>query len=340
MDPGSLTGYFHNLPEGRSMTRASNQWPARVTMAMGHDIDGALEYLWTLELDEAILSFLCDELVDRNMSERRELLEPYLEIEDLNHIMTLLPAECVEAQANTRKQCDKASWGVAEGSASHKAVEEKQEVQHIMEEGRAQLSTEQVSTARQSGLSSVLEFKKGGTVAQETGVSGCNVTGTDAQEERFQEAGSIKKGEYVMIKDQPCRIMQLEKTSKIWKGPHRGCFQTHIIARGIFTGKKEDIFLPVTQKVTMPFFKREECTVIDIGNHGELSLLTAECDIREDVNLPTGTESDAELATRIQAGFDADETVVVVVLSACGCSKVVECKIINAEGKLSCNRQR
>lgn len=143
-----------------------------------------------------------------------------------------------------------------------------------------------------------------------------------------------------MIKDQPCRIMQIDKTSKIWKGPHRGCFQSHIIARGVFTGKKEDIFLPVTQKVTMPFVKREECTVIDIGNDGELSLLTAECDIKEDVNLDTRTESDSELAKRIQAGFDADETVVVVVLSACGCSKVVECKIMDVDGKFSCSRQR
>jgi len=162
----------------------------------------------------------------------------------------------------------------------------------------------------------------------------------DAQEECFQEAGSIKKGEYVMIKDQPCRVMQTDKTSKIWKGPHRGCFQSHIIARGIFTGKKEDVFFPVTQKVTMPFVKREECTVMDIENDGELSLLTAECITKEDVNLPTGTESDSELAKRIQTGFDAGETVVVIVLSTCECAKVVECKIVDVEGKLSCSRQR
>merc|ERR1719443_1680339 len=162
---------------------------------------------------------------------------------------------------------------------------------------------------------------------------GVGLGGTEAQEECFREAGSIKKGEYVMIRNQPCRVMQIDKTSKIWKGPHRGCFQSHIIARGIFTGKKEDIFLPVTQKVVMPYVKREECTVIDIGHDGELSLLTPEYDTKDDVNLPTGAESDSELAKRIQSGFDAGEMVVFIVLSTCECSKVVECKVLDSSSQ-------
>jgi len=312
---------------------------------MGSNIDCALEYLRTLGLDEHTLSFLCntlDECVDLNSAERREFLEAYLEDEDLDQVLKLLPAvSCTTAQANIGRQCNETLGKVVEENALRKAVEEKQEVQHIMEECQAQLSTAQASTAQQVVLSSVLELEKGGIIVQEASFSGCvAVSSIDAQEECFQEAGSIKKGEYVMIKDQPCRVMQTDKTSKIWKGPHRGCFQSHIIARGIFTGKKEDVFFPVTQKVTMPFVKREECTVMDIENDGELSLLTAECITKEDVNLPTGTESDSELAKRIQTGFDAGETVVVIVLSTCECAKVVECKIVDVEGKLSCSRQR
>jgi translation elongation factor IF5A len=215
-------------------------------------------------------------------------------------------------------------------------------VQHITEDCEAQSSTAQASPAQQVVLASVLELKKDGAIFEETSFfsGGVGLSGAEAQEECFQEAGSIKKGQYVMIKNQPCRVMQIDKTSKIWKGPHRGCFQSHIIARGIFTGKKEDIFLPVTQKVTMPFVKRDECTVLDIGNDGELSLLTPEYDTKDDVNLPTGTESDSELAKRIQTGFDAGETVVVIVLSACECAKVVECKIMDASSqKLKCSRQ-
>lgn len=312
---------------------------------MGSDIDCAREYLRTLGLEEAILSFLCDaldECVDLNSLERREFLEAYLEADDLKQMLKLLPAvSCTAAQANIGSKCDETSGEVANESASHKAAEEKQEVRHIMEDCEAQSSTEQASTAQQVVLASVLELKKGGAIDEETSFSGgVGLSGIEAQEECFQEAGSIKKGEYVMIKNQPCRVMQIDKTSKIWKGPHRGCFQSHIIARGIFTGKKEDIFLPVTQKVTMPFVKREECTVIDIGNDGELSLLTPEYDTKDDVNLPTGTESDSELARRIQTGFDAGEIVVVVVLSACEWAKVVECKIMDSSSqKLKCSRQ-
>merc|ERR1712217_726358 len=182
---------------------------------------------------------------------------------------------------------------------------------------------------------------KGGSSFEETSFSdGVSLSGIEAQEECLQEAGSIKKGQYIMIKNQPCRVMQIDKTSKIWKGPHSGCFQSHIIARGIFIGKKEDVFLQVTQKVTMPFVKREECIVIDIGNDGELSLLTPDYVTKDDINLPTGAESDSELVKRIQTGFDAGEMVVVIVLSACEFAKVVECKIIDASSqKMRCNRQ-
>jgi len=313
---------------------------------MGSDIDCAREYLRTLGLEELTLSFLCDaldECVDLDSLERREFLEAYLEAEDLEQTLKLLPAvSCTAAQANIASKSDKTSWEVAKESTSRKAAEEKQEAEHITEACKAQSSTEQASTAHRVVPASVLELQKDGAIFEEISFSGgFGLSGIEAQEECFREAGSIKKGEYVMIKNQPCRVLQIDKTSKIWKGPHRGCFQSHIIARGIFTGKKEDIFLPVMQKVTMPFVKREECTVIDIGNDGELSLLTPEYDTKDDVNLPTGTESDSELAKRIQTGFDAGETVVVIVLSACECAKVVECKIMDASSeKLKCSRQR
>jgi len=315
-------------------------------MAVGSNINCAREYLRTLDLGEATLSFLCealDDCVDLNSLERQEFLEAYLEAEDLEQMLKLLPAvSCTAAQASIGGKCDKTSGEVAKDSTSHKAAEEKQDVQHIMEDCEVQSKTEQASPAQQAVLASALAVKKGGAICEDTSFSdGVGFSGIEAQEECFLEAGSIKKGQYVMIKNQPCRVMQIDKTSKIWKGPHRGCFQSHIIARGIFTGKKEDIFLPVTQKVTMPFVKREECTVIDIGNDGELSLLTPEYDTKDDINLPTGTESDAELAKRIQAGFDAGEMVIVIVLSACDSAKVVECKIMDSSSqKLKCSRQR
>merc|ERR1712216_358574 len=199
--------------------------------------------------------------------------------------------------------------------------EEQHEVQHLQEEDEQKSSAEHTSAAQQV----ILPFD-----GHDSPFGGVAVSGIDMQEERFQEAGSIRKGEYVTIKGQPCRVLQIDRTAKAWKGPRGGCFQVHIIARGIFTGKKEDIFLPVTQKVTMPFVKRQECTVLDIGIDGEMSLLTPECDTKDDVNLPTGAESDSELAKRIQTSFADGSMVVIIVLSACGREKVVECKIMDS----------
>jgi len=304
-------------------------------MAMGGSIDSALHNLQTLELDSHTLSFLCDalaECVDLNNDERREFLEAYLEAEDLDQMLKLLPAvSCTAVEANIQRKCHDASGEVTMESVSHNAMEKNHEVQH-MQDGGAQSSAEQASTTAQRViLPTLLQLKTGGTFDKEASPCGGIVfSGIDGQEECFQEAGSIKRGQYVMIKDQPCRVMQVDKTSKIWKGPHRGCFQSHIIARGIFTGKKEDMFFPVTQKMTMPSVRREECTVLDIGNRGELSLLTHECNTKDDVNLPTGSEADSELSKRIQTGFDAGQMVVVIVLSSCERGKVVECKIMDS----------
>jgi translation initiation factor 5A len=143
----------------------------------------------------------------------------------------------------------------------------------------------------------------------------------------FQEAGSIKRGEHVMIKDQPCRVSEVKSLGKVWTGPCTGCFQVQITARSIFTGRKLERIFPVKENVTMAFIKREEHTVIDIGENGELTLLTPQYETKCDVNLPTGADTDAELADRIREGFDVGKTVVVTVLSACGMEKVTQCKI-------------
>jgi len=145
------------------------------------------------------------------------------------------------------------------------------------------------------------------------------------EDRHFQDAGSVRKGDYVMIKDQPCRVMQISAPSKIWKGPYSGCFQSQITARDIFTGKKLEATFPVKEKVNMPAVKRHECTVLDVGAAGELDLIFEDA-IKSDVNLPRGTDADAELAESIRACFNSGKNVVVVVLSACGYEKVVECK--------------
>jgi translation elongation factor P/translation initiation factor 5A len=144
-------------------------------------------------------------------------------------------------------------------------------------------------------------------------------------EARVRKAKTIKTGHHLMIKNHVCRVEKVG-TSKIWKGPLRGCFQAQLVARCIFTGKKFEHNIPATEDVCMAAVQRQVCTVVDIGDDGELSLLTPAYDMKNDVNLSTGTDGDRRLSECIKKDFHRGKTVTVVVLSSCGIEKVVSHK--------------
>merc|ERR1712150_260689 len=137
-----------------------------------------------------------------------------------------------------------------------------------------------------------------------------------------RNARCIKTGQHVMIKDLPCRVDKVG-TSKVWKGPFRGCFQSQIVAHCIFTGKKFEHTCPATEGVRMAVVQRQVCTVMDIGDDGELDLLTSAFETKSDVNLPTSADGDCKLAESIKTEFHNGKNVTVVVLSSCGVEKVV-----------------
>jgi len=144
----------------------------------------------------------------------------------------------------------------------------------------------------------------------------------DVVEAGVLKARCVKTGHHVIINNRPCRVEKIG-TSKVWKGPETGCFKTHLVARCIFTGKKLEHLCPATADVNIAAVRKLECTVMDIGDDGELNLLVGEVE-KTDVNLPAETDDDRKLAERIMAEFHSGKTVVVQVMSACGADKVVE----------------
>jgi len=295
--------------------------------------------LRTLALDDDdTLSYLCEALDEcHDSSELRDLLEPFLAAEDVDEMLKL-SSLCASAEAEAKKGAmhDEMAGALFGNDAScieislHIAVEKRHEEDKVRARvGCASISSisQRVAHARASKRERLKSTSKEvDSFDWEDGQS--DSADFNMGDTHFQDAGSVRKGDHVMIKDQPCRVMQIT-TSKIWKGPYRGCFQSHITARDIFTGKKLEATFPVAQKVNMPVVKRHECTVLDVGTAGELDLLTSEGATKSDVNLPTGTDADAELAESIQACFSSGKIVVVVVFSACGYEKVVHCKAMD-----------
>jgi translation initiation factor 5A len=81
------------------------------------------------------------------------------------------------------------------------------------------------------------------------------------------EIGKIKEGRYIVIEDEPCRVLGIA-TSK--PGKH-GAAKARIDAVGIFDGVKRSIVQPVSAKAYIPIVERKSGQVISIaGNTAQL----------------------------------------------------------------------
>merc|ERR1719313_453713 len=139
------------------------------------------------------------------------------------------------------------------------------------------------------------------------------------------EAGSLKKGGYVMIKKRPCKIVEYI-TSK--SGKHGHC-KVHIVGMDIFTGKKYEELVPSSHNIEVPNVSRNEYQVLSIGASGALSLITPSCELKIDLNLPSETDEDEKVADAIKRKFEDGKIIYVFVLSVCGNEKVVQYRAID-----------
>ena len=74
------------------------------------------------------------------------------------------------------------------------------------------------------------------------------------------DAGSLKEGSFVVIDEEPCKIVEVEKSKP---GKH-GSAKVRITAIGIFDGVKRSIVVPVDQKVDVPIVEKKVAQVISI----------------------------------------------------------------------------
>ena len=139
------------------------------------------------------------------------------------------------------------------------------------------------------------------------------------------EAGSLKKGGYVMLKQRPCKIVEYTKSKT---GKHGSC-KAHIIGLDIFSDKKIEELVPTSHNIAVPYVERNEYQIVSVGMSGALSLLTPSCELKIDLNLPKETEEDQKLADAIKQKFEDGKIIYVFVLSACGNEKVVQYRAID-----------
>ena len=72
------------------------------------------------------------------------------------------------------------------------------------------------------------------------------------------DVGSLRVGSYVIVDDEPCRVVDLTKSKP---GKH-GSAKARIVAIGVFDGAKRSFVKPVSAQVEMPIIDKRSGQVI------------------------------------------------------------------------------
>jgi len=75
---------------------------------------------------------------------------------------------------------------------------------------------------------------------------------------------------------------------------------------------------PTSHNMSEPIVKKFEYTVMDLSDEGALSLLTADGEAKDDLNLPTGTDDSEKIAQQIKDMFAEGKGIRITTMTAIG----------------------
>lgn len=139
------------------------------------------------------------------------------------------------------------------------------------------------------------------------------------------QAGTIRKNGFILIKNRPCKVVDVS-TSKTGKHGHAKC---HFVGIDIFTGKKYEDLTPSSHNCDVPNVARREFQLIDVNDEGFVTLLDDKGNTREDLTLPKGTEEAEKLADTIRDYHSNGKEMAVTVLKAMNEEMINQVKVIN-----------
>ncbi|MGC9210355.1 MAG: translation initiation factor IF-5A [Acidilobus sp.] len=111
---------------------------------------------------------------------------------------------------------------------------------------------------------------------------------------QFATLGDLKKGNYIVIDGEPCRIVEITKAKT---GKH-GSAKAHVVAIGLFTGQKRTLVAPTDAQVQVPIIEKRNGQVLaDLGD--SIQLMDLETYDTIEVEKP---KDDPELLERLKPG--------------------------------------
>lgn len=130
-------------------------------------------------------------------------------------------------------------------------------------------------------------------------------------------AGSLKKGDYIVIDGHPCKVVELT-TAKTGKHGHA---KASITAIDIFTGKKLEESAPTSHNVDCPNVVKTDYELVSIDNNDFVTFLTEEGEYREDLKLPLAADND--FVKPLREAYEKGSAILINVVTALGQEHIV-----------------
>jgi translation initiation factor 5A len=135
------------------------------------------------------------------------------------------------------------------------------------------------------------------------------------------KAGSCKKGVHVMLKGNPCKVIDVS-TSKTGKHGHA---KINITGIDIFSGKKYQESSPTSHNLMQPVITKQDYQLVELDEDDFLTLLDENGSVREDLTLDS---DDNDLTSRLKEDFKAGKEIMVTIQKCLQKEKVISYKII------------
>merc|ERR1712025_751270 len=153
-------------------------------------------------------------------------------------------------------------------------------------------------------------------------------TESGASDTHMVEAGQIRKGGYIMIKDKPCKVKDVS-VSKTGKHGHAKC---KFAASDIFSGNTCEELCPSTHSIDVPVVTKKDWSITGVQDGTYVCLMDDDGEMREDLQLPNVTyktdddQKASDLILDLVAKVDegADIEIFCTLLSAVGQEKITE----------------
>jgi len=112
------------------------------------------------------------------------------------------------------------------------------------------------------------------------------------------DVGSIKEGHHIIIENEPCRVVEYEKSKP---GKH-GSAKARIVAIGLFDNVKRSIVSPVDARIEVPVVEKRSAQVISVGA-AAVQLMDLESYEVFETGMPVEDELKAKVANGVEVEY-------------------------------------